>query len=84
MQPAPSPSPSSTSLLSSEAVMRHGGAFERLPVMFSSSDALDVSCLQTKSTEFDLFSVNLNILLFRPAACSGRSLEVCKTKEKCK
>lgn len=54
---------SPTPLLGLEAAMRHGGAFERLPIMFSSSDALDVLCLETKPTEFDQFKVNLNILL---------------------
>lgn len=50
--------------------MGHGGAFERLPVMFSSLDALDVLCLQTKSTEFDQCSVKFKCLTFRPGACS--------------
>lgn len=48
--------------------MGHGGAFERLPVMFSSSDALDVLCLQTKSTEFFQCSVKFKCLTFRPGA----------------
>lgn len=50
--------------------MGHGGAFERLPVMFSSSDALDVLCLQTKSTEFFQCSVKFKCLTFRPGALS--------------
>lgn len=44
------------------AAMRHGEAFECLPVMFSSSQVLDVLCIQTKSTEFGQLKVNLDIL----------------------